>query len=453
MAAEALRADAIVIGSGQGGVPLAADLARSGKHVVLFERAQLGGTCINNGCTPSKSFLAAAHTAARARNAGALGLRGSVTVDFPAAMERVRGIIASYREGVSERLENAGVLCLHGEARFLDARTVRAGEHTYTAPVIVIDAGGTPSAPPIEGLAETPYLTNENFFEQRRLPATLLVIGGGYIGLELGQGMARCGSRVTIVEHGARVLEREEPDVSAVLDRALREDGIEIHLKCDVTKVEAAGAGIRATLSSGARVEAESLLVATGRRPNTAALDCAAAGIELDAHGYVKIDPHFHTSAPGVYAIGDIAGQPQFTHVSWEDYRRVRAILDGRERSRSDRVLGYAVFTEPQVGRAGWTLDEAVAHGCAARAATLPVSEIARGEEWGLERGFYRLVVDERTEQILGATMVGYEVAELVHVFIAAMESGATWHTIEQMVGIHPTFGEGLPSLARLLLG
>jgi dihydrolipoamide dehydrogenase len=451
--AEPIHCDAIVIGSGQGGVPLAADLAGAGKSVVLFERAEFGGTCINTGCTPSKSFLSAAHTAGRARAAGSLGVHGQTTIDFAQTMERVRGIVGSFREGVRRRLESAGVRCVHAEASFVAPKTLQARDETFTAPLIVIDTGASPAVPPIEGLAGVPYLTDKTFFAQTHLPKRVVVIGGGYIGLELGQGIARCGARVDIVQHADRLLEREEPDTSDVLQRAFRADGIALRLACDVKKVARAGAAIAVTTSHGDTLEADALLVATGRTPNTAALNCPAAGIALDARGYITIDDRFRTTADGVYAIGDVAGQPAFTHVSWEDYRRVKAILAGKERTRHDRVLGYAVYTEPQVGRAGMTIDEARAAGLQARAVTLPITDIARAIEWGQELGFYRLVVDERDDRILGATLVGYETAEIVHVFIALMESGATWQTLEQMVGIHPTYGEGLPSLARLLIG
>jgi pyruvate/2-oxoglutarate dehydrogenase complex dihydrolipoamide dehydrogenase (E3) component len=443
--------DAIVIGSGQGGVPLAADFAKAGKSVVLFERAELGGTCINSGCTPSKSFLAAAHAAGRARAASALGVHGHVTVDFGETMQRVRGIVESFRNEVRGRIESAGVTCVRAEASFVDAKTVAAGEHCFTAPLIVIDTGASPAVPRIEGLDGVAYLTDKTFFAQTHLPMRVVVIGGGYIGLELGQGIARCGARVDVVHHADRLLEREEPDVGDVLARALRAEGIELHLACDVTKVARAADGIAVTLSHGEPLVADALLVATGRIPNTSALHCENAGIALDARGYVTIDDHFRTTAEGVYAIGDVTGQPAFTHVSWEDYRRVKAILEGKERTRNDRVLGYATYTEPQVGRAGMTIDDALAQKLPARAVTLPVTDVARGIEWGQEFGFFRLVVDERDGRILGATLVGYETAELVHVFIALMESGATWQTLEQMVGIHPTYGEGLCSLARLL--
>ena len=194
------------------------------------------------------------------------------------------------------------------------------------------------------------------------------------------------------------------------------------------------------------------MLVVVGRQPNTAALNLAASGIELDDRGFVKIDDRFQTTCPGVYAIGDVAGQPAFTHVSWEDYRRLQAILDGKERTRHDRVLGYAIFTEPQVGRVGMTIEQAQQQGINARCVTLPMSQIARATEWGHDLGFYRMVIDSDTDKILGATLVGYETAELVHVFLALMEAGATWQLLERSVHIHPTYGEALPSLARLLI-
>lgn len=445
-----MKPDALVIGSGQGGVPLAADLARAGKHVVLFERDQLGGTCINHGCTPSKAFLAPAHTAGRARFAENLGIRGDVRADFPFAMERVRSIVREFRDGVEHRLRDAGVEIVRAEASFVDAHTVAAAGTSYTAPLIVIDTGGSPAIPPIDGIAEVAYLTDETFFAQTSLPRRVAVVGGGYIGLELGQGLARYGAHVEIVEHADRLLEREERDVSDVIERALRAEGLTLRLGATVERVSSAGGTIEVRLSGGTTIACDALLVATGRTPNTQALNCPAAGIALDRRGYVVIDDRFRTSVEGVYAIGDVAGQPAFTHVSWEDYRRVKAILDGKDRTRNDRVLGYAMYTEPQVGRAGLTVDQARERGLPARAVTLPITEIARGIEWGHEYGFFRLVADERDGKILGATLVGYETAELVHVIIALMECGATWQQLDAMVGIHPTYGEGLPSLARL---
>ena len=449
MAAE--RADAIVIGSGQGGVPLAIDLAKEGKRVVLFERDRLGGSCINYGCTPSKAFLAAAHGAGRARLAADLGVTAVVSVDFGAVMARARRIRDEFRAGVQKRLAEAGVQVVREQASFAGPSLVEAGGTTTTAPVIVINTGTAARVPPIPGLAGTPYLTNANIFDLTELPARMLVMGGGYIGLELGQGMARCGASVDLVDGNARVLSREEPEASAALQQSLDRDGLRVHLGRRAANVAHDGMTFALTLDNGEVLHGDALLVAVGRTPNTSALRCADGGVTIDDHGFVAIDASFHTTANGVYAIGDVAGQPAFTHVSWEDYRRLKAILRGELRTRDDRVLAYSTVTEPQVARAGMTLAEAKAHGVRARAVTLPMSSIARAVEWGHTVGYYRLVVDDDSEKIVGATLVGYEAGEVIHTIVAHMEAGSSWRVLDRSVGIHPTYGEALPSLARLL--
>lgn len=443
--------DAIVIGSGQGGVPFAVDLAKAGKRVVLFERGRLGGSCVNYGCTPSKAFLAAAHTAGRAARAEKLGVRGNTKVDFKAAMQRVREVRDSFTASTQSRLDAAGVRIVRAEASFTGARTVSGGGETIEAPLVVIDTGTSAFVPMVPGLEGIPYLTNATFFDQTELAKSMIVMGGGYIGLELGQGMARCGCKVHVIDPNARVLAREEPDASDALSGGLNADGVSLHLGRKVAEVKH-DRDFWMRLDDGTELRAQALLVATGRRPNTGALSAASSGIELDGKGYVKIDERFATTCAGVYAIGDVAGQPAFTHVSWEDYRRLNAILAGEPRTRSDRVLAYSTFTEPQVARVGMTIDEANQKGLHARAVTLPITKIARAIEWGHEFGFFRLVVDAGNDKILGATMVGYETAELVHVILAHMEAGSTWRVLERSVHIHPTYGEGLPSLARLLM-
>lgn len=444
------KADAIVIGSGQGGVPLAIELAKSGKHVLLFERDQIGGSCVNYGCTPSKSFLAAAHNAGRARLAANVGVHATVEVDFPFVMDRLRGIRQSFRQELVKRLTDAGVEIVHGEASFTSQRVVRGGDVEVTAPLVVINTGTSAAIPNVAGLANAPYLTNVSFFEQKTLPKRFLVLGGGYIGLELGQGMARVGSKVTIFHTADRVLNNEEPDVSKLLQESLKDDGVDVQLKANVTSVSFAGGVFTVELDDGRHFEGEQFLVATGRKPNSGPLRCERSGIELDQRGFVKTDSQFRTSCEGVYAIADVSGQPAFTHVSWEDYRRMIDILAGGKRTRDDRVLGYAIYTEPQVGRAGLTYDRAIEKGIRARREEMPLSEVARAFEWGLERGVYRMVVDRDTDKIVGATLVGYEAAEIVHVFIAHMQAGSTWKTLDESVHIHPTFCEGLPTLARL---
>ena len=446
-----MRYDLAVIGSGQGGVPLALAFAKRGKRVVLFERGELGGCCVNVGCTPSKSFLASAHAAGRARRASDVHVHCDVRPDVPAVLERVRGIVGEWRDGVAKKIASSTVELVRAEASFDAPHVLRADGRTYEADAVVIDTGGRAAQPPIAGLAGTPFLTNETFFAQRDLPRRLIVIGSGYVGLELGQGAARLGSAVTFVTPDDRLIAREEPDACSVLTASFRRDGITTMLATRATNVAHADGTFTVT-AGGTTVQGDGLLVATGRTPNVPA-GAREAGIVLDDRGNVRCDEHLRTSLAGHYALGDVAGQPQFTHVAWEDYRRLDAILNGdRSRTRSDRVLGYAMYTEPQIGRVGITAEQAAERAIAHRVVTLQLADVARGAEWALDAGFFRLVVDSSTDAILGATFAGYEAGELIHVILAHMEAGSTWRVLERSVHIHPTFAEGLPSLARLLL-
>ncbi|HEY0381257.1 MAG TPA: FAD-dependent oxidoreductase [Candidatus Elarobacter sp.] len=448
-----MRYDLAVVGSGQGGVPLALDFAKRGKRVVLFERADLGGCCVNVGCTPSKAFLASAHMAGRARRASDVHVHCDVRVDVPAVMDRVRRTIGEWRSGVEDHFKNSSCELVRAEASFDAPHVLRADGNTYEAGVVVLDTGTRANVPPLDGLAGTPYLTNENFFLQTALPQKLIVLGAGYVGLELGQGAARLGSEVTLVSPDDRILAREELDVCSVLTKSFERDGIRVLLDHRAIKVAYDAGTFTVTLDDGTALTADGLLVAVGRRPNIPDGTKDRAGIALDEHGFVACDERLQTSVANHYALGDVAAQPQFTHVAWEDFRRLRAIIGGDgSRTRSDRTLGYAMYTEPQIGRAGITADEAEQRSRAHRVVTLQLSDVARGPEWGLEDGFFRLVVDPQTDAILGATFAGYEAGELIHVIIAHMEAGSTWRVLERSVHIHPTFAEGLPSLARLLL-
>jgi len=445
--------DLVVIGSGQGGVPLAADFAQAGKRVVLFERGKLGGSCVNYGCTPSKAFLASAHNAGRARRAKNLGIAAEVRVDQRAVMERVRRLVGEWTSDVGKRLERTGVEVVHASAAFGGERTVSGGGRVVRGARVVIDTGTKPALPPVEGLADVPYLTNLTFFDQVTLPERLLVIGGGYIGLELGQGARRLGSAVTIVHSHDHVLDNEEPDASEVVQKSLREDGVVFELSTKALSVSKAGGTLRLTLANGVTLEGDALLLAAGRTPNTAELALENSHVDVRANGMVAVDDYLETSCPGVYALGDVAGQPQFTHVSWEDYRRLTSTFAGSKRRRDDRVLSYSTFTEPQLARTGLTENEAKAKGIDAGVVTKALADVARGIEWNLEAGFYRLVIDRSNDKIAGATFVGYEAGELIGVIGLAIELGATWRDVDRFVGIHPTFGEGIPSLARLFAG
>jgi pyruvate/2-oxoglutarate dehydrogenase complex dihydrolipoamide dehydrogenase (E3) component len=442
--------DLIVIGSGQGGVPLARDYSAAGKHVVLFERSLVGGTCVNNGCTPSKAFLASAHNAGRARRAAPLGIAATLDIDVRAVMKRVRFVRDDWHDSSEKSLADKKVDLVRASAAFSGERTVSGGGRDVHAPLVVIDAGGTPFVPPIDGLGGTPYLTNLNFFEQELLPKRLLVIGGGYIGLELGQGAQRLGSAVTIINGGAHLMEREEHDVADVIQKSMETDGVGFEFSAKVRSVRHDGSVFSLTLGDGRTLQAEGLLVAAGRRPNTPDLALENSGIEIEKSGYLRVDDYLQTTCPGVYALGDIAGQPAFTHVAWEDYRRLTSTFAGTPRKRDDRVLSYSTFTEPQLARTGLSESEAREKGIDCDVRTLQLVDTARGEEWNLTDGFYRLVIDRKTEKMLGATLVGYEAGELVHTIAFGIQLGATWHDLDAFVGIHPTFGESLPSLARL---
>lgn len=451
MAMNATEFDLIVIGSGQGGVPLATHRARTGERVALFERGAFGGSCLNYGCTPSKSFLAAAHNAGRARAAAALGVHAELRIDQVRVFERLNAIRHRWSALTEKRLVEAGVDVVRASARFVGPRTVAGGGRTLSARRVVVDTGTSAAVPPVPGLEATPFLTNVSFFDQHELPPRLLVLGGGYIGLELGQGAQRLGSKVTVIDRGSRVMEREEADATALLQRALDEDGLRTVLGVEVSAVEYDGKRFVLRLSDGQAVEGERLLVAVGRKANVTDLDLATSGIELDERGYIKCDEYLETTCPGVYALGDVAGQPAFTHVSYEDYRRLLSTFEGKPRRRDDRVLSYTTFTEPQLARTGLTEGEARARGIDARAVTLPLSDVARAIEWNVERGFFRMVIDRSNDNIIGATFIGYEAGELIHVIIAHIEAGATWQVLERSMYVHPTLAEGLTSLAELL--
>ena len=442
--------DLIVIGTGQGGSPLAMAFAGEGKRVVVFERGRLGGTCVNYGCTPSKAYLAAAHNAGRARLAGPLGIHAEVRVDGRAVMARVRAIRDEWHDGNEKKYAASTVDLIRAEASFVGERTVAGGGRTVRAPLVVIDTGSRPAVPPIDGLAGTPYLTNETWFDIETLPARLAIVGGGYVGLELGQGARRLGSEVTICTSGEALLPTEDPDAAEAVRASLDRDGVHFQLECKTTAVKHDGTTFTVSFDNNTSIEVDAVLVATGRAPNCEALACAASGIDVDVHGRVVVDDDLRTTCAGVYAIGEIAGQPAFTHVAWEDFRRVRSTIAGTPRKRDDRVLSYTTFTEPQLARTGMNEAQARERGVAVRVETLQNEDVARGEEWNVPEGFMRLIVDATTDEILGATMVGYEMGELVHTIAFGIELGATWQDLDRFMAIHPTFGEGLPSLARL---
>ena len=448
--------DVIVIGAGQAGVPLARRLAASGKQVLLVERAELGGTCVNTGCTPTKTMIASARAAHVVRTAARLGVRtGPVTVDFPAVVARKDAVVERWRKGLRTGLEAAGVRVVRGHARFSGERTVEVGGARETADLVVVNAGARPVVPAVPGLDGIAWLDNRRVMELRQLPAQLVVLGGGYIGCEFGQAFRRYGSQVTIVDHNPHLLPREDEDVSAALEGAFRAEGIALELSAEVEGVEGApggSPGVRLRLRGGREVRGSHLLVATGRRANTDDLGCQAAGIALDPRGFIRVDDRYRTSAPGVYAVGDVTGGPQFTHSSWDDHRLLLDLLAGRsERGRSSRLVPYAVFTDPQVAGVGLSEKEARARGLAYEVATMPFGHVARAIEIDETAGTMKVLVDPATERILGAFLVGAEAGELIHVFAALMRAGAPARVVAEAEFVHPTFAEGLQSLVMRL--
>lgn len=444
------QADVVVIGSGQGGIPLAVNLARDGRKVWLFEREALGGSCLNYGCYPSKAFLASAQRAAAARGAEEYGVRMDAAVDFQRVMERVRELRGSSGY-IQKSLDNAGVNLVWSEASFEGERTVSGGGVSVKAETVVINTGNHPFIPPIQGLEGTPYMTYLDFWELDRAPETMLILGGGYIGAELGQGLARLQVETHIIDIEERLVSREEESVGEVIMEALQADGAVLHLGRRVDRVVGDGGEFTLELDDGQRLIGDALLVAVGQRGNTGALDAGRAGIELDERGFIQVDDRFQTSAEGIYAIGDVTGQPAFTHVSWEDHRRMLSILAGGDRRQGDRVLGYAIYTDPEVGRAGMDRTQAEESGHRVRDVEIPLTRVARAFLTGRHRGFYRLLVDADDDRILGATLVGPHAGELIHVIIDLMEAGSTWQILEKAVHIHPTLAEGLPTVARKL--
>jgi pyruvate/2-oxoglutarate dehydrogenase complex dihydrolipoamide dehydrogenase (E3) component len=450
--------DAIIIGTGQGGKPLAVALTGAGKKTAVIERKDVGGTCINTGCTPTKTMVASARVAYLARRAADYGVDvDHVTVAMGRVRERKRGVVLSFRGGGEKRLEQAHVELIRGEASFTGRLRVRValksgGERNLTAPQIFIDTGTQSAAPHIEGLKNVPYLDNESVMELDRVPERLVIIGGGYIGLEFSQMFRRFGSKVTIVQSGPQLLTGEDQDVAAEVLKILREDGIEVLLDAHTEKVTSSSSGVIClqVFAAGktSTVEGSDLLVATGRVPNTAALNPAAGGIALDEHGFIKANDRLETSSPGVYAIGDVKGGPQFTHIAYDDYRILKAnLLDGGDRTVRDRMVPYTVFMDPQLGRVGMTESQARKSGRNIRVARMPMTSVARAIEMDETRGLMKAVVDADTEQILGATVLGIEGGEVMTVFQMAMMGKVKYSVLRDAVFAHPTLSESLNNL------
>ena len=451
-----MRFDAIILGAGQAGIPLAQRLAKAGREVLLVERAEVGGTCINYGCTPTKTMVASARAAHVARTAGRLGIHAdAVRVDFPAVVARKDAIVRRWREGLQRRLASAGdrLRLVSDHARFVGDREIEIAGARHRGDVVVINVGGRPDPPRVEGIASVAWLDNHRIMELRQLPSHLVVLGGGYIGCEFAQMFRRFGSVVTIIQRGPHLLDREDPEVSEAIEGVFRAEGIELLLGTRVARAfNSSEGGVGVALEGRGQVVGSHLLAAVGRKPNTDDLGCDAGGIRLDGKGYVEVDDHYRTSAAGVYAVGDVVGGPQFTHTSWDDHRILFDVLEGRAvRGRSGRVVPHVVFTDPQVAGVGLNEREARERGIRHDVATMPFGDVARAIELDETAGTMKVLVDPETERILGVSLVGAEAGELVHVFAVMMQGGTRARAIVDAEIAHPTFAEGLQSLVMKL--
>jgi len=452
------RYDAIVIGTSQGGRFLPAELAKAGRKVALVERGPLGGTCVNTGCTPTKTMVASARLAYLARRGAEYGVRvGPVSVDLAAVRERKRAMVAGARQNYASRLAQDGLDLIEGEAHFTGPNTVEValtdgGTRQITAPVIVIDAGTRTKPLPVPGAGDVPVLDSTSIMELDEVPEHLIILGGGYIGLEFGQMFRRFGSEVTVVQAAARLMMMEDDDVSDEVAAILRDDGITVLTSATPLRVEPAGGGrLRLTVRTEdgeQQIVGSHLLSAIGRIPNTDALTPEAAGIRLDDRGYIEVDEYLETSVPGVYAMGDIKGGPAFTHLSYDDYRILHANLIGNEkRSTRDRIVPYTMFMDPQLGRVGITEREAAEQGRAIRVAKLPMSGVIRALETGETRGFMKAIVDADSGQILGCAILGSEGGEIMTMIHVAMLGNLTYRSMADAIFTHPLFAEGLNTL------
>lgn len=445
--------DVIIIGSGQAGVPLATRLAGAGKQVLLAERGALGGTCVNTGCTPTKTMMASARAAHVARTSGRLGVHAQqVEVDFAAIVKRKDEIVRKWSEGVGRRLQAERLTVARGHARFVGERKVEVAGEVHDAREIVINVGARPVVPPLDGLAAVPWLDNAKVMQLRELPAHLLVLGGGYIGCEFGQMFRRFGAQVTLVDHHPHLLSREDPEISSALEEVFRKEGIGLELGAKVAGVSGQAGAISLRLAGGKNVRGSHLLVAAGRRPNTDDLGCDQAGVALGANGIVVTDDEYRTSAPGIHAVGDVTGGPQFTHTSWDDHRLLFDILLDRSRKgRRGRSVPYTVFTDPQVAGVGLSERQAREGGVDFEVATLPFGNVARAIEIDETAGVMKVLIDPKTERVLGAFIVGAEAGELIHIFVTLMQAGASARAIVEAEFVHPTFSEGVQSLVMKL--
>ncbi|GGK79371.1 pyridine nucleotide-disulfide oxidoreductase [Sphaerisporangium melleum] len=442
--------DLLVVGGGKGGKTLAMDAARSGRRVAMVERGMIGGTCINVACIPTKSLVTSARLLQRIRRAGEVGVRvEKAEADLPLLRAHKEGVVGGMVDINHRQFIDSGMDFILGTARFVAERTVEVdlvdgGRRVLRGADVVVNTGTVPHVPAIPGLAEVSPLTSESILRLERIPDHLVVIGGGYVGLEFAQMFASFGSGVTVLDRNPRLLPGEDPDVAEALTGFLREDGVVIHTGVQVERVSGETGAVTVRLTDGREVAGSDVLVATGRAPVTRDLDLAAAGVEVDDRGFVKVDDRLATSAPHTWAVGDVAGSPQFTHVSLDDYRILKANLAGGDRRTTGRLVPWNLFTDPELARVGLTETEARAAGMDVRVAKLPVAAIPRARTTREMRGLWKAIVDRESERVLGVALLGPESSEVLTVVQTAMLAGLPYPALRDAIIAHPTMAEGL---------
>jgi pyruvate/2-oxoglutarate dehydrogenase complex dihydrolipoamide dehydrogenase (E3) component len=445
--------DAIIVGAGQAGPSLAGRLTAAGQRVAMVERKLIGGTCVNNGCIPTKTLVASAHAAQLARRGAEYGIgTGAISVDMAKVKARKDDIMLKDRKDVESWLEGMdGCTVVRGHACFQDPHTLRVDEELLQADRIFLNVGGRAVVPDIPGLSDVEFLTNVSVLELDTLPDHLVIVGGSYIALEFAQMYRRFGALVTVVERGPRLAFREDEDVSATIREILEAEGIDIVLGADDIRISKRDKGFELTPSAGAApIRGSHLLLAVGRRPNTDDLGLEAAGVRTDARGYIVVDDQLKTNVDHIWAMGDCNGKGAFTHTSYNDFEIVAAnLLDGDPRRVSDRISTYALYIDPPLGRAGMTVDQVRASGRRALVGKRPMTRVGRAVEKGETQGFMKVVVDAATDEILGAAIFGVGGDEAIHCILDIMSAKAPYTTLSRTMHIHPTVSELIPTMLQ----
>jgi pyruvate/2-oxoglutarate dehydrogenase complex dihydrolipoamide dehydrogenase (E3) component len=446
--------DAIIIGTGQAGPPLARRLVAADWKVAVIERKFFGGTCVNTGCTPTKALVASAYAAYLAHRAADYGVTigGHVGVDMKAVKARKDAVSLPSRRGVERSLKQLkGCTVLEGHGRFVGPKHVQVGDEALTADKVFINVGGRAVIPPIPGLDQISYLTNSSMMDVDFVPPHLIVLGGSYVGLEFAQMYRRFGSKVTIVELAAHLIAREDEDVSRAVAEILKDEKIDVRVNSKVVAVGKRGNDITVTLESGgakSQIIGSHLLLAIGRRPNTDDLGLDKAGVATNSRGYIEVDDQLRTNVPGIWALGDCNGKGAFTHTTWNDYEIVAAnLFDNEARRVSDRITAYALYTDPPLGRAGMTEAEVRNTGRPALIATMAMEDVSRAFEKSETKGFMKILVDKETKQILGASLLGLSGDEAIHCILDVMYAKAPYTVLQRAMHIHPTVSEFIPTM------